>query len=100
MDGNGIDKDGIRKQVTSIEFYIAELKTELDNITNKINSLKTCYVGQGANSIINRYNDNSSRFTTMFTKLNNLKNELEETITKYELQDKKIASEIGISESN
>ena len=94
MDDRGIDKVGLNKQITNIEYYIAELKTELANITNIINSLDSYYIGDGANKIISRYNDISSRYDTMYAKLNNLKNQITETIQTYEIASQKIYSEV------
>ena len=93
-DDRGIDKNGLNKQITNIEYYVAELKTELANITNIINSLNNYYIGDGANKIISRYNDISSRYDTMYTKLNKLKNEITETIQKYEIASQKIYGDI------
>ena len=94
MDDRGIDKTGLNKQITNIEYYVAELKTELDNITGYINSLNSYYIGDGANKIVSRYNDISSRYDTMYVKLNKLKNELTETIQKYEIASQKIYGDI------
>lgn len=94
MDDKGIDKEGIEKQIASIEYYIAEIKEELNSITRNIRTIKSCYMGQGADSIISRYNDTNSRYSTMFTKIETLKNQLSERITDYHLEDQRIASDV------
>ena len=95
MDDRGIDSNILNKQIQSLEFYIAEMKTELSNITTLINSVGSYYVGDGAHKIVSRYKDTQSRYDSMYVKLNNYVTTLEDTITNYNIASERIAGNIN-----
>lgn len=95
MSDRGIDSVGLNKQIANIEYYMAEIKTELNAISGYMDTIKTYYKGNGADKLIGSYANTKSRYGTMFSKLELFKNELNNNITAYKSQSEAIYTEVS-----
>ena len=92
MNDSGIDSVGLQKQIVALEYYIDEVKSNLDDISVQFNSLKAFYVGDGANAVTSKYASLSENYETIYSKMRAYCEALNLTVDAYQKKDEEIAA--------
>ena len=92
MDNRGINGDDVKKQIVTLEYYIDEIKTSLDNMSMYFSTLKDSYSGAGRDAINAKYDKLSASYIDVYNKLGSYCERLDDVIINYQLKDKEISS--------
>lgn len=87
----GIDKVAITKQITSLDYYISEVKASLENVNTQVSNLKEFYAGDGYQALSGKYVSISENYNALYNRLKAYCEKLEEVISSYEKKDEELA---------
>lgn len=83
MNDKGISVDGINKTIVSLNYYIDVVKSSLDDISVQMSAVNTYYKSSVSKALIDRYNELSFKYQSLYDKMRNYCTLLETNINSY-----------------